>query len=161
MATSSTIAIEIDDKDIGRIVVFDMNKTPHSEKYTDREAKIFSTHIKPVEILGKYLVTYCHFDGYIANGVGQELYTHFKDCNTVLNLVLGGEIQYIDRGAAGYYVVTDNNRFRHDYIAPTQTNREPELKFDYAYLFRDGRWLYKDEDDPDTWKELSEYFENT
>lgn len=127
MATRSTIAVEIDDKDIGQIVAFDVNKTPHPEKYTEREVKIFSTHIRPVEILGKYLVTYCHFDGYVTNGVGQELYTHFKDYSTVLNLVLGGEIQCIDRGVAGYYIVADSNRFGHDYIAPAQTNREPEI----------------------------------
>ena len=84
---------------------------------------------------GNVLQIYCHYDGYL-QGVGKELLNSFNSYDKVLNLILDGDVSYIEEGYAKHYVELgedwESNR-------PEQKT-EPRRNQDYLYVFKDGVW---------------------
>jgi hypothetical protein len=39
---------------------------------------------------------YCHFDGYVENGVGQTLFEHYNDYEKIVQLMELGSLSYLD-----------------------------------------------------------------
>ena len=83
---------------------------------------------------------YCHWDGYIENGVGQELKTFFNSYRLANKVISEGDLSSINRGYIDSY-----NSLRGDSVL---VNQFPDIKSfessDYEqsfnYLFEDGEW---------------------
>ena len=80
---------------------------------------------------GTYDTIYCHYDGYIENGVGEELFRNYKDLMKVEKLIsLGNRRQLVN-------TKLEDELYNEDYV--TYKNLD-ELKeeldmIDYIYIF--------------------------
>ena len=122
---------------------------------------------------------YCHYDGYIKDGVGETLYTHYQNVKDIEKLLALGDLSslgpipksnpkvyteficdgdrcqsYRDRGEKH---VDAKECYAEDY--PAQIGY---WGVDYLYLYRDGEWFVYDEDGEDDdiigYKPLKEWF---
>lgn len=126
MATRSNIAIKLRKEDIGKTFTFDPSMM----------AKAFSNKFpfEPVKIRGEYMVVYHHWDGY-PEGVGATLLAEFNDYNSILNLLLMGDLSSIN----GDEVVSYHG-WRNEDTPPSFTDEYPEVNEEYLYVFEDGEW---------------------
>lgn len=115
MSTRSTIAIRLKKEDIGKTFTNDYDETLVASK--------------------PFLEIYCHYDGYVEDGVGEELYRHFNSYEEALALVLNGNHSRITPDVSTYL---DKGEDWED-NQPMQLD-DVKLSEDYAYLFADGRW---------------------
>ena len=99
------------------------------------------------------LYAYCHWDGY-PEGVGACLLDNYKDYDSALNLVLGG-----DMSSPGKYYANRNDE-EWDYIRPGATDETFPDRQEYDYLFKDGEWFVRADYDKKVgrnWKSLKKY----
>lgn len=106
-----------------------------------------------------YKGIYCHFDGYVQNGVGQMLLEHYQDINKVRQLMNLGDLSYLgtepksdpkfwkeyqkrdetycrsyrDRGDSSVDALTFKNK--EDFLDTAR-----RLADGYVYLFKDNKW---------------------
>lgn len=152
MSTNSNIIVKVKKSDISSIALFDAKKLDVPEKSWDENNNgIINGNEKPVEITNEYIGIYCHWDGYLA-GVGYALKEYFNTYEKALNLVLGGDLSYIDDdGNIMRYATRDGEDW--DYIAPEQSDDPISLaNQEYNYLFEDGKWKWLNDDGE--WKEF-------
>ena len=157
MSTRSCIIVKVRKEDIGKEMKFNEGLLPVPlDKWQDKdhEGKVWRDETgknlcKPVVINNQYIGIYCHWDGY-PEGVGAELKEHFKDYNSVLNLVLGGSCSSLD-GNVRHYANRQGEKW--EYLKPQQMKSKKDLTSlfksswaEYAYLFDEakGIWTYKD-----------------
>ena len=84
---------------------------------------------------GSVYYIYCHFDGYIANGVGDELKKHFNSFEKAKELVSGGSISSITNGIPKYY--TENGEEKKVSKDVSYFGIETQ---EYNYLFSEMKW---------------------
>jgi hypothetical protein len=148
MSTRSCIILKVRKEDIGKLKLkFDVSKLPVPlDKWEYNESG--KNLCRPVPINNQYIGIYCHWDGY-PSGVGAALKNHFKDYDSVLNLILGGSCSAID-DSVKHYANRVGEEWR--YLAPKQGSSQKDLVShfrnawaEYAYLYDEerGGWLYK------------------
>jgi len=157
MSTRSCIILKVRKEDIGKLKLkFDVSKLPvplGKWEYKDGDGKVWRDEsgknlCRPVPINNQYIGIYCHWDGY-PSGVGAALKNHFKDYDSVLNLILGGSCSAID-DSVRHYANRVGEQWR--YLAPKQGSSQKDLIsyfsnawVEYAYLYDESRgWRYKD-----------------
>ena len=135
MATRSIIIIKVRPSDIGQ------DKKFSTEILGDVYSEIPDDEFSPVHITNEYLSIYCHFDGYINDGVGEALKTSFNTYEKALNLILGGDCSGIENDAI-YQYGEESRVPNQDYSLKELIERREE---DYNYLFteEDGWKLVK------------------
>lgn len=134
MATRSTIVLKVRKEDIGKTLKFNSTKLPHGKTYTNEFP------FGEVTIKGEYMEIYHHWDGYI-EGVGHTLLTEFGDYDSVLNLLLMGDMSSIN----GNEVVSYHG-WRNEDVPPRFYDEEPKVKEEYKYVFKDGEWYVTEAD---------------
>ena len=158
MSTRSFIIVKVRKEDIGKTMKFNEGLLPKPlDKWQekDREGKVWHDETgqnlcQPVEIKDQFIGVYCHWDGYPDGGVGDELKTHFKDYNSVLNLILGGSCSTINNGVVRHYANRQQEKW--NYLVPSQGKSQTELArvgrsswAEYAYVFDEATgWKYAD-----------------
>lgn len=158
MSTRSFIILKVRKEDIGKVMKFNEGLLPKPlEKWQDkdREGKVWRDETaqdmcQPVEIKDQFIGVYCHWDGYPDGGVGSELMEHFKDYNSVLNLILGGSCSSINNGVVRHYANRQGEEWKH--LVPSQGKTQTELArrgrsswAEYAYVFDEATgWKYAD-----------------
>ena len=86
---------------------------------------------------GAYDAIYCHYDGYVKNGVGEELFRNYKDLLKVDDLISLGNRRHLVN------TKLEDELYNEDYV--TYKNLD-ELKeeldmIDYIYIFNwDNEW---------------------
>lgn len=133
------------------------------------------THSRIGKLLpnGKVRSVYCHYDGYVQGGVGEDLHTHYQDESKIDALLDLGNLSGIgkdigekqdfydfptinpdwclaygrDRGQAGQEA---KETTLHDY--------ETNLNWEYIYLHKEGKWYFIDANQRmySGWQDLSE-----
>ena len=159
MSTNSCVIIKLRREDIGKSIKFDKKKLPKGVKLESWVFKDSSTgkvwldesaneKSKEVTLTGKYVAIYCHWDGYIENGVGEALKEKFSNYDEALNLLAGGWCSAIDNEIVKHYA----NRKREEWkdIKPvfgdSLTNILQKISQEYNYLLDENGWrCYKRE----------------
>ena len=156
MSTRSCIIVKVRKEDIGKEIKFNESLLPvplDSWQEKDREGKVWRDETgkdlcQPVEIKDLYIGIYCHWDGY-PSGVGADLKEHFKDYNSVLNLIVGGSCSALGSNVRHY---ANRKGERWEYLVPKQGNTQKAIVnafihswCEYVYLFDEtrGEWVYK------------------
>lgn len=155
MSTRSFIIVKVRKEDIGKVMKFNEGLLPKpldNWQEKDHEGKVWRDETgqnlcQPVEVKDQFIGVYCHWDGY-PDGVGAELLTHFKDYNSVLNLIIGGSCSSIDNGVVRHYANRQKEKW--EYLLPKQGKSQAELArvgrgswAEYAYVFDEATgWKY-------------------
>ena len=158
MSTRSFIILKVRKEDIGKVMKFNEGLLPKPlDKWQekDREGKVWRDETgqdkcQPVEVKDQFIGVYCHWDGYPDGGVGDELKIHFKDYNSVLNLIIGGSCSSINNGVVRHYANRQGEEWK--YLVPSQGKSRAELArlgrqawAEYAYCFDEATgWKYAD-----------------
>lgn len=148
MATRSTISLKINESDKGKKFKFDENKLPEGVGYEKDYIDLLSS----IMIETDYLTIYHHWDGY-PDGVGATLLDEFNDYDSILNLMLGGDASTINGNTIVQYTAWRGETG----CEARQSNAEPSVTEEYAYLFKDGKWYFKDDCEINKWTDLEEY----
>ena len=100
MSTRSNIYLKLRDESKGQTIKFDFSKLPtaHGEHHAKLEFPIKDVTI-PQD--AEYIGVYHHWDGYIT-GVGQTLLESYTDYDTILNMLIMGDISSINGGVTSY-----------------------------------------------------------
>lgn len=151
MATRSTISLKVKKEDIGKTFHFDKNKLPYNLTCENE----FIDEVGDVKIEKDYLTIYHHWDGY-PDGVGETLVKKFNDYDTILNLLCGGDASSINGETIVQYCAWRGEEW--DDVKPTQSDTEPSVTEEYAYLFKDEKWFFKGYE-AEEWTDLKEYLE--
>ena len=138
MATRSTISLKVSESDKGKVFHFDENKLPYN--LTCENECI--DKVGDVKIEKDYLTIYHHWDGY-PEGVGKTLVNKFKNYDSICQ-----------------YFAWRGEEWNDDYggVQPKQSDTEPSVTEEYAYLFKDGKWFFKGYE-IEEWTDLKKYLE--
>jgi hypothetical protein len=100
MSTRSNIYLKLKDESKGQTIQFDFSKLPtaHGEQHAELKFPIKDVTI-PQD--AEYIGVYHHWDGYIT-GVGQTLLESYTDYDTILNMLIMGDISTINGGVTSY-----------------------------------------------------------
>jgi hypothetical protein len=99
-----------------------------------------------VELNTKYIGVYCHNDGY-PSWNGRVLKENYNTYDKAKNLILGGDISFIDVDNIRHYANRGCEEWK--YIKPTQADTQKgvysHIDCEYVYLFDEerGGWVYK------------------
>ena len=156
MATRSTISLKISESDKGKVFHFDVDKLPKSVLGYEDEC---IDKVGDVKLEKDYLTIYHHWDGY-PEGVGETLVNKFNDYDTILNLLCGGDASSINGDTIVQYCAWIGEAWNDAYggVLPKQSNTEPSVTEEYAYLFKDGKWFFKGYE-AEEWTDLKEYLD--
>ena len=142
MATRSTISLKIAESDKGKVFHFDEAKLPFFEEIGEKVTCLNDCidKVGDVKLEKNYLTIYHHWDGY-PEAVGDTLTTLYDNYDTILNLLCGGDASSINGPEICQYCAWSGDSW--DEVQPKQSNKEPSVTEDYAYLFKDGKWFFK------------------
>ena len=156
MATRSTISLKVSESDKGKVFHFDIDKLPKSVLGYEDD---FINKVGDVKLEKDYLTIYHHWDGY-PEGVGETLVEKFNDYDTILNLLCGGDASSINGETIIQYCAWRGEAWNDAYggVQPKQSDTEPSVTEEYAYLFKDGKWFFKGYK-VEEWTDLKEYLE--
>lgn len=96
MSTRSNIYLRLKEETKGTTIKFDPAKLPQPEG--DRKFPIKDVNV-PKD--AKFMCIYHHWDGYVT-GVGRTLIEHYKDYETILNLLAMGDMSTINETITSY-----------------------------------------------------------
>lgn len=155
MATRSTISLKVSESDKGKVFHFDENKLPNNLTCANE----CIDKVGDVKIKNDYLTIYHHWSGY-PEGVGETLVKKFNDYDTILNLLCGGDSFSINGEQIIQYCAWRGEEWDDSYggVQPKQSDTEPLVVYEYAYLFKDGKWYFKKYDYQE-WIDLEKYLE--
>ena len=136
MATNSHIYIKLEDSDKNRFIKANKELLHGFEEWNYNPPKI---KINENDI---YLGIYCHWDGYIRNGIGEELVEHYDTHEKVLNLMACGDCSRIVDSVIAYYPQRGNKKENWNICRPYSFD-EPTFRGSYSYLFENGEWYVK------------------
>lgn len=124
MSTNSRIFLKLKEEDKGKIkkaekTLIDINECNHETP--------------SVKLDGDYISIYCHWDGYV-EGVGKALLKYHNTYDHILNMLLFGDLSYVEKSIKAYYAWRGNRIERWDIVQPKLTNNT-ELYESYNYLF--------------------------
>lgn len=162
MGTRSCIIVKVRPSDKGKTVKFDkrlvarellewVDKDREGNVWRDEKGKERS---QPVTLTGDYIGIYCHWDGYVHGGVGEQLKEDYSDYLLALNLVVGGFCSsigdeglkhYANRGNKNTPYVNEKWADIKPLQGDTQKSVFERVDCEYIYLFDEerGGWLYK------------------
>lgn len=121
MSTRSNIYLKLKNESKGQTIQFDFSKLPtaHGEQHAKLEFPIKDVTI-PQD--AEYIGIYHHWDGYIT-GVGDTLLESYTDYDTILNMLIMGDISTINGGVISYqgwrnedcpaYIITPKTKVSH------------------------------------------------
>lgn len=143
MSTNARIWVKIDPQDYGKTLKADETKLPF-KLVENNYPTMVGVKIDPKPVAPIYIGVYVHFDGYFVGGVGQALVENFKTYEQALNLVLLGDLSYIDPndGICSYH----NWRNEDFHAVQCQYDEEYFYKmlqqayYEYEYVFENGTW---------------------
>ena len=100
MSTRSNIYLKLKSETKGKTLKFDFDKLPRGNGEIHGELEF---PIKDVTIPqdAEYIGVYHHWDGYIT-GLGQTLLESYTDYDTILNMLIMGDLSTINGGVASY-----------------------------------------------------------
>ena len=100
MSTRSNIYLKLKDESKGQTIKFDFDKLPRGNGEIHGKLEF---PIKDVTIPqdAEYIGVYHHWDGYIT-GVGQTLLESYTDYDTILNILIMGDLSTINGGVVSY-----------------------------------------------------------
>ena len=139
MSTRSNIYLKLKEESKGKTIKFELSKLPiaHGEQHAELEFPIKDVTI-PQD--AEYIGIYHHWDGYIT-GVGETLLESYTDYDTILNMLIMGDISTINGGVTSYQgwrnencparIITDTNG---------ALDSKNALQEEYAYLFDGKKW---------------------
>lgn len=155
MATRSTISLKIAESDKGKVFHFDESKLPILEEVGEKVTCMndFIDKVGDVKLEKDYLTIYHHWDGY-PEGVGDTLTALYDNYETILNLLCGGDASTINDMKICQYCAWRDEDW--DSVQPKQSDEEPSVTEEYAYLFKDGKWFFKGYE-AEEWTDLKEY----
>lgn len=133
MTDFCTIAIRIKEDDKNKVM------KPTSSKGED------------VKLNGDWLVVYCGFNdcaplGGVIEDIGSALILNFNDYNKALDLILGGNIRYLDKYYVRYDICEDMLNMTWDEVKPQVLNYGYDFnKLDNSglvFFFENDKWAY-------------------
>ena len=120
------------------------------------------THSRIGKLLpdGKVRSIYCHYDGYVQGGVGEDLLNHYQDESKIDALLDLGNLSGIGKEIGqkqDFYDFTNQNpnwclayerdRGQKNQEARIDASEEVYLKdgdYPYIYLYKNGEWWFRD-----------------
>lgn len=146
MSTRSSIILKVRKEDIGKKVKFDPSKltligwgADDLYSYGDESGLEKS---EEVTINTEYIGVYCHSDG-TPDGIGEILKEQFSDYDKLLNLLIGGDISFIDEKGVRHYANRKGECW--EWLKPTQMVTAYAIANHFnenSFLF-DGEWKFK------------------
>ena len=147
MSTRSSIILKVRKEDIGKKVKFDPSKLTligwgkdDLYSYGDESGLEKS---EEVTIKTEYIGVYCHSDG-TPQGIGEILKEQFSDYDKLLNLLVGGDISFIDEQGVRHYANRKGESW--EWNKPTQMGSAAAIAKHFnenSFLFKDGKWSFK------------------
>ena len=124
MGTFGHIYLKLKEEDKGKTISFDINKIP---KAVTRENDIRMPSLKVhIPKKAKYIYIYHHFDSRPID-LGKTLSEKYKDYDTILNLLLAGDMSTIND-----HVISQRN-FNNEYLPPKFVTKSSKVdKWDRA-----------------------------
>lgn len=142
MSTNARIWVKIDPQDYGKTLKADVEKLPL--KLVENNYPMVGVKIDPKPVAPLYIGVYVHYDGYFVGGVGQALCNHFKTYEQALNLVLLGDLSYVDEteGICAYHNWRDEmfHAVKVQYDDDVFNKLLLQGHYDYEYVFENGQW---------------------
>jgi hypothetical protein len=122
---------------------------------------------------GKVKAIYCHYDGYLHGGVGEDLATHYLDEEKVDALLELGNLSGLGKEIGQKQDFYDFPSQNPDWCLAYGRDRgeksqeavevplqeyETNLNWEYIYLYKDGRWYFVDANQYmySDWQDLTE-----
>jgi hypothetical protein len=120
------------------------------------------THSRIGKLLpdGKVRSVYCHYDGYVHGGVGEDLLTHYQDESKIDALLDLGNLSGIGKDIGEKQDFYDIPNLNSDWCLAYERDRgqagqeavivESEDEYlkegncSYIYLYKNGEWFFKD-----------------
>ncbi|WP_322038093.1 hypothetical protein [Burkholderia cenocepacia] len=89
-------------------------------------------------------MTTCHCDGYLIGGVGETLINHYKDAESVKDLISGGYLSQLGatKNASEFYKTNEGRAHFQSYASYEKTNKE---SYNYIFNEKNGAWTYSNE----------------
>ena len=83
---------------------------------------------------------YCHFDGYISNGVGEWLKSYFNTDKLANKVISEGDISSIHGESVDSYYSKRGDAIAFEYFSTVESFLKNKDKQEFNYLFIDGEW---------------------
>jgi len=83
---------------------------------------------------------YCHFDGYISNGVGEYLKSYFNSYKLANNAISEGDISSIHGESIDSYYSKRGEEINIESFSDMESFLKNKHKQEFNYLFIDGEW---------------------
>lgn len=132
MSTSAHIVLRLDDSDVGSIRKQDLSKVNVNKRFVKELPR-------EVKLEKRYMSIICQWDGH-PHSTGAVLFSEYKDKDSILNLLLGGNASSIIDEVVQYSTIYDEEKEPWDYNKPRFYDAIPEVTEDYLYLFQDNVW---------------------
>lgn len=89
-------------------------------------------------------MAYCHHDGYLIEGVGEVLLNHYKDAESIKELIRGGAMRGLGETiqSTDFYGVGDNC---HSFNNIFEYHEARKQKYDYLFDEKAGSWSFSKE----------------
>lgn len=86
-------------------------------------------------------LAYCHHDGYLIDGVGETLLTHYKDAESIKDLIRGGAIDELgeNKQSTKFYGRDDNC---HSFKNIADYHKSHKEEYDYLYDEKSSSWSF-------------------
>ena len=84
---------------------------------------------------------YCHFDGYIKNGVGETLLKYYSEKEDINKIFEHGDISSLPEDPDNIREQAYKDRpaqIEHEYLS--MRNLSGDIMIEYIYLFKDNKW---------------------
>jgi hypothetical protein len=111
---------------------------------------------------GKVRSIYCHYDGYVHGGVGEDLLDHYQDESKIDSLLDLGNLSGIGKEIGekqsfndfpnqnpNWCLAYERDRGEKNQGARLDESEEAYLRdgnYPYLYLYKNGQWFFKDMD---------------
>lgn len=83
---------------------------------------------------------YCHFDGYINNGVGEYLKSYFNSDRLANNVISEGDISSIHGKSVDSYYSKRGEDINIEYFSTLDSFYRNKVKQEFNYLFINNEW---------------------
>ena len=83
---------------------------------------------------------YCHFDGYISNGVGEWLKSYFNSYKLANNAISEGDISSIHGESINSYHSKRGEEIDIEYFSNLESFLRNKHRQEFNYLYIDGDW---------------------
>lgn len=148
MSTNSRIYLRLKEEDKGK------NKQSIPSLLNGVEWK-YNTPCVVIPNDANYISIYCHWDGH-PNGVGYYLFTYWKDYKDILNMLLVGDISYVqETSIKSYYAWRGEKIEPWNRVQPKFTEkRNLREHYNYCFDYETDMWYIGADEE---WEPLEDY----